>query len=406
MLGRVLAKVAVALLSSSVVACSWLTRLDDLVPTEASSDAGNSFDALEAPDVFVDSPVCAADTKNDPNNCGTCGHDCCGGACTDGICQPRVLASQQSDPSFLIADDSYVYWLIDSRTLGPQPFPPSVTLIRRADLGKGSISDFATNRPIIRSSGVQTDGTSIFWTEFNLSAKPPFQIVQAKKSSFVTDAGATLQSFPLFDPNAMAGSFNGYIVGQQWAYWFAAGAPECNSGNFATCLYRAPISDLSMRQIVFPKGLPANGALAVDSAYLYFGTQTGIDRLGTTGDAGIEPISDSLKKSAGLAVSPARVFWTEPAAGAIASAPKDPTLDAGARVVLADQQNGPGGLEFFGPDVYWENQDGIVQCPQAGCPASGPATVVKAVGVTSFAITNKCIYYTSRDAQSVNVVGR
>jgi hypothetical protein len=41
---------------------------------------------------------CEVDLSNDGKNCGKCGHDCLGGACSSGTCQPVVLASNQGNP--------------------------------------------------------------------------------------------------------------------------------------------------------------------------------------------------------------------------------------------------------------------------------------------------------------------
>ncbi|MGZ3428311.1 MAG: hypothetical protein ACXVCV_16775, partial [Polyangia bacterium] len=54
---------------------------------------------------------------SDPHNCGTCGHDCLGGACSGGHCQPMVVASLQDPPYGVAVDANNVYF---SRTSGLQ----------------------------------------------------------------------------------------------------------------------------------------------------------------------------------------------------------------------------------------------------------------------------------------------
>jgi hypothetical protein len=54
---------------------------------------------------------------DDPANCGRCGHDCCGGACEHGVCQPAVIA-QGYHPGKLAVDESHVYWPDGKDTLG------------------------------------------------------------------------------------------------------------------------------------------------------------------------------------------------------------------------------------------------------------------------------------------------
>ncbi len=80
------------------------------------------------------------DTRSDRANCGRCGHDCRGGECTAGACQPVTLATSPSRVGLLIADGSELYWVMrgDPSTGhcplsdcygGPKtvPSPPEVT---------------------------------------------------------------------------------------------------------------------------------------------------------------------------------------------------------------------------------------------------------------------------------------
>jgi hypothetical protein len=52
----------------------------------------------------------AADHSSDPLNCGACGHDCLGGACEAGACQPVAIWTGGVAPVIFI-DDLYVYWI-------------------------------------------------------------------------------------------------------------------------------------------------------------------------------------------------------------------------------------------------------------------------------------------------------
>jgi hypothetical protein len=52
---------------------------------------------------------CAADLSKDPRNCGSCGHDCLAGACTNGACEPFVLASGLSSPGAIALKSSRIY---------------------------------------------------------------------------------------------------------------------------------------------------------------------------------------------------------------------------------------------------------------------------------------------------------
>ena len=394
----------VAAVGACAVACSVLTSLDELAPTIVDGGSDSSA-APKADSSTMDAPTCAADTQKDPHNCGACGHDCCSGECLAGVCQSRVIATQQSDAAWIIADSQNVYWLIDSFNFQPVP---SGTAIRRANItGTPNVTDFVTGRHVYRGNGVQTDGKSIIWVEFDLSASPPFQFSQANKVPNA-DGGTDFKRFGIFNPATQFGLFAGYVVGTQWVYWFATSQFDCpNAGQFQSCLFRAPTANLAQREVVYPGGLAAGAAIVADDSFVYFGSPNQVMRISTTTDAGVSAIAPSIQKAGGLALNNTTVFWTEPAGGSIALADKAPPgPDGGARTLLADSQNAPSDLVTFGSDVYWQNQDGIVRCPQSGCPASGPITVLSATQVASFALTDQCIFYSKRDAQTVNVIAR
>ena len=55
--------------------------------------------------------VPSGDHASDPKNCGACGHDCLGGACTAGQCRPVAIWTGRADPP-LYVDAEYVYWAL------------------------------------------------------------------------------------------------------------------------------------------------------------------------------------------------------------------------------------------------------------------------------------------------------
>ncbi len=60
---------------------------------------------------MVDAGVCLADIFTDPLNCGRCGHDCLGGQCVAGRCQPVTLTTFTKDRWYLAGNSTTVYVL-------------------------------------------------------------------------------------------------------------------------------------------------------------------------------------------------------------------------------------------------------------------------------------------------------
>ncbi len=100
----------------------------------------------------VDENGCEAQLFADPKNCGACGRDCAGGACTNGSCQPVTLASGQSYPQTLAVDQSTVYWAslysysVDKVAKDGGPF---------TSLSQGEIYP----------SGVALDAKNLYWVD-------------------------------------------------------------------------------------------------------------------------------------------------------------------------------------------------------------------------------------------------
>lgn len=76
---------------------------------EAASDAERSDDAGTLPEGGGDGSACV-DTTSNPQHCGACGHDCLGGSCAAGKCQPVVLWTAPSPPLEIRLTSTRLVW--------------------------------------------------------------------------------------------------------------------------------------------------------------------------------------------------------------------------------------------------------------------------------------------------------
>ncbi len=54
---------------------------------------------------------CETSTSTEPKHCGACGHDCGGGTCQNGRCQPQTIAPNVDAPIGLAVNSSGVFWI-------------------------------------------------------------------------------------------------------------------------------------------------------------------------------------------------------------------------------------------------------------------------------------------------------
>lgn len=86
-----------------LVACGGALAVSDDGGLETGATDTGTTDGSDA------DSGCDAVASN-PKHCGTCGHDCQGGTCSGGVCQPVVLASGQDHPDSIAVDAASIYW--------------------------------------------------------------------------------------------------------------------------------------------------------------------------------------------------------------------------------------------------------------------------------------------------------
>ena len=144
------------------VACASL----DGLASGGSTDAGIALperDAEAEAEASADAS-CTADLGSDPRNCGACGHDCLGGACSAGRCEAVELASQPGPiVGGPIVDSTNVYWVTASDAdAGPTT---TFALMRHslASPGAGAELVGALTGGYTDSEGLAATSDSILW---------------------------------------------------------------------------------------------------------------------------------------------------------------------------------------------------------------------------------------------------
>ncbi|MGZ3442399.1 MAG: hypothetical protein ACXVDD_22920 [Polyangia bacterium] len=254
---------------------------------------------------------------NDPRNCGSCGHDCLGGACSGGHCQPMVVASLQDPPYGVAVDANNVYF---SRTSGLQR---GVT--RQPLAGGAPITIYSSNVTSILGLAV-AGGTLI-----------------------VDDSYLHLATLPV--PGGAASLTPGYDTSLNL---FCADSAHVYYATGADLVLRSialPLSGSSTPTDVGTLTAQAATALASDGTTLYFATAGTIG--GITLPTGTPQLFGNIANINGLAVD-GNTLWASTAAGTILTLAR-----SGNVISVVDSISGqatPIAIAVDSSAVYWTNQ--------------------------------------------------
>ena len=121
------------------------------------------------------------DTTGDMHNCGACGHDCQGGACTASACQPLQLTTIGSTPYGIAVDSTNVYWIARDGSVYSVPIGGGTQTLL------GSVGT--------KGQGIAVQGSSLYATDYasgvwSLSTIPssPVKIASGGASAGLTSA--------------------------------------------------------------------------------------------------------------------------------------------------------------------------------------------------------------------------
>ena len=320
------------------------------------------------------SSACGADLQRDETNCGRCGHDCGGGKCAEGVCQPVLLAEGQRVAG-LATDGQMLY----ATSYGGQ----QVLAIEKTP-GLGSVKPIGG--AIIAPMGVAVSGNTLYVTSERSSGSDgglfrctlpacgtltritplDFPRHLALTGSFVfvpTESGVTRVALDGSSPVVVAAYTQPFSV--------AADATHFYTVSLSNSVWRR-LHDGGAETEMGPR----------PSANNYGFITAGDDRIVW---AYVDEISKKGQVLSALKSAPAnRTTFTSVGAGSAGVA-----IDADS-VYWSEMGTFTGDISA----PVFANAGTLNMCPRAGCPSAGPTVLARGLrGAGQIVVDDKFVYY-------------
>jgi hypothetical protein len=361
--------------------------LDAAAPDRNSvSDAGGETDAS------ADVVTCDAATLSDPANCGRCGHDCLGGACSKGACQPVTLYTGDA-PVSIIVEGATLFLVVQSST------PYSGYVFRCMTAGCAASKQVLAQNLNFPWFGAK-QGSQIYWANFGGSdaSVDPGSVMGCSETG--CPDGATLYS-PAGGGVDGGENMSGLAVDGTYLYW--VNVSTVGSKTVFGGLYQCVPGECAgtLTELGRTTGFPF--VVVVDGSHVYW-IDSGPNEVlrcslpscggnpqifaKIVGAAPGEPINFS-----GLALYGDNVYWTAGVAdGGVFTCPKSGC--SGGATTVASGQNDPAFVAVDDSGVYWANSAGgsIMHCALSGC--AKPTVLASAEAPYAIALDAVSVYFT------------
>ena len=369
------------LLITTLAGCGLFPSLDGLTggdasttdaTTDASTDSaadvvkiGDASDASDAATIPCEGGLTSCgsscvDVSSSGSNCGACGHDCLGGSCASGQCQPVVIANAQNGAYDLAVGGGEVYWVNYSGG--------SVAKCTADNCG-ATVTVLATGR--VTPEDIAIDGTNVYWSERGGAAYCARAGCGGSATTLVSGITAADGGVASNDGVAVGGGLvffpiNGSLLG------CAIGG----CGNSPTTVTSASADDLT-----------------TDSTNLYGTSGSTVFKCPLAGCSNVTRTSlvTGLSGGEGIAVDGTNVYFAY--TGAVGSCP---LTGCSTPTVLAANQTDPNDITSDGVNVYWTDATDnlVLRCSVSGC--NGTPTIIaqnqaqpKGIGLDA-----KAVYWT------------
>jgi hypothetical protein len=319
-----------------------------------------------------------AGTASDRHNCGSCGHDCLGGDCADGVCKAFVIA-QAAYPFSVAVRGGAVYWTSTLQS----------GAVYRANVDGGGRTPLAASTwPFT----VMTDSTYAYWT--------------------AGYDGGSLQRCFLGgcndDPEVVyRGSDYPYGVasGDTATYWTLNpwdGLGALPDAGGAIWIEHQGRADAGGTQLIGDQAYPYGITTVGDSLYWADdgpgAADQGVIMRANLDGTGAKPIATGQAYPTNVIAYAGRLYWTNlglaKADGSVMTCAPSNCVSP---IAIATEQHGPFGLGVDATGVYWTNSSGstVAWCPLAEANCKAPVLATGQDSPYGLALDGVSIYWTN-----------
>jgi len=319
----------------------------------------------------------APDPLTDPKNCGRVGHDCIGGGCMAGVCQPWTLATGELLPWGITVDATNVYWTTDGA-------PGAVYSCPLA--GCGATPTLLASVPTA-ATRITVDAAHVYFSEFDAG-----NVVACPLAGCGANSPAPLSSG---ENQPM-----GVAVAAGNVYW-------ADSGGTLVRMTAVPgggaVSTLAVNQ-------SGPRTLVADATNLYW-TSAGGEVVTCPLAACPSPVTLASNQAAPyfIALYGGDVYWTNDSnPGSIA---KCAITGCGGNPTTIVASSSPIGLDVDASGIYWLDGDhatsgSVLHCPIAGCGPVPDVLAVNQAGAFALVAAPNAVYWTNSNDGTVRAVAK
>ena len=349
-----LAPVAAAVLAVGLLRCSLLVDTDGLAGVRPDGAPAVTSDASDPPDATDAATCLGAVVATDPANCGRCGHDCQGGSCTGGVCQPVSLVANSGKLGYIRVDATHVYFV--DRKAGS---------VQRVPKRGGAVESIATAQPPLYQLAV--DATHVYFTAGTGVSRVPKAggavepIAVQGGDELMLDDGAVYSSTYTLDDTGAVGRASKDGTN---AVVLVPNLRQCESivpsgdavfiGGAKILRYVKATASVTTLANVYAR------RLAADPTHVYAIGYDGLDvtRIDrASGATNVLATSPAMPRASDIAVDDTHVYWaTGVASGFVVRVPKV----GGAVEIIASQIDVPWGIAVDDDAVYWSTVGGTI----------------------------------------------